>query len=232
MPVYKTRLTRSEELVFAATAEELRLLGVAIEIPEEWQRRTNFVDVSIGADSTIYELGRGKTLYALRVRLVSAIPNLVLGQFDIAPSWDCGVLCELDDNYRFAPGVDFDAKQVLNSRFYEGLRFRYNGDRVEGWLLGMGLSAVPAEYRLGFTAPVELLLFGPAEVLPCRTEVSMQVLRSAKSNKTSSQNRNASILVEPTPVAAGNNDSAGGSGLEDHSEAAEADPGTKLGVNR
>jgi len=226
MPFHRSRLTRTEELNYLTTAEELRLRGVAIEVPEEWQLSANFLNVLIGPDSTIYELGRGKTLYALRVRLVSQTPNLVLGRFDITPSWDSGVLCELDDNYRFAPGVDFDATQILNSRFYEGLRFRYNGDRVEGWLLGTGLNAVPAEYGLGFTAPVELQLFGPAEVPPCRTEVSMRVVRSAKSAKARPQNRNELIRVEPVRVAAGKSDSEAVSGLENHSEAAEADPGT------
>src|SRR5580765_40195 len=78
MPFHRTRLTRSQELEFLAAAEDLRSLGVAIDIPEEWRRQANFVDVSISPASTIYELGRGKTLYALRVRLVSTSPNCSL----------------------------------------------------------------------------------------------------------------------------------------------------------
>ena len=227
MPFYRTRLTRHEELDFMATAEELRSLGVAIEIPEEWRRHAKFVDVSISPASTIYELGRGKTLYALHVRLVSASPKLVLGQFDIAPFWDSGVLCELDENYCFGSGLDFNPKEVLNSRFDRGLRFRYNGDIVEGWLLGTGLNPVPAEYGFGFPAPIQLLLLGPAEVPPCRTEASMLVLRSARSSKGRSQNRNRSIIDARVAKTVD-------TGVEGVSgpETGEADPGTRPDTKR
>lgn len=201
MPLHRTRLTRSEELDFIATAEKLRSLGVAIEIPEEWRRRAKFVDVLISPASTIYELGHGKTLYALHVRIVSTAPNLVLSQFDLEPFWDSGVLCELGDNYCFGPGLEFNAKHVLNSRFDRGLRFRYSGDTVEGWLLGIGLNAVPAEYGSGFSAPTQLLLFGPAEAPICRIEVPMAVLRSPKSTEGRPQNRNRSILVHGFPLS-------------------------------
>jgi hypothetical protein len=218
MPFHRTRLTRSEQLDFAVTAEELRTLGVAIDIPEEWRRQARFVDVSISPASTIYELGRGKIVYALHVRLVSTSPNLVLSQFDIAPPWDSGVLCELDDDYRFARGLEFDAKLVLNSRFERGLRFRYRGDWVEGWLLGTGLNAVPAEYGNGFSAPIELLLFGPAEAPPFRTDVSMLVLRSAKFGQGRAEQRRSSIFGEREAVATANTELEEVAGLQDHSE--------------
>jgi len=232
MPFHRNRLTRSELLDFAAAAVELRSLGVAIDVPEEWRRSANFVDVSISPASTIYELGRGKTLYAVRVRLVSTSPNLVLNQFDIAPFWDSGVLCELDENYRFAPGVEFDAKQVLNSRFDQGLRFRFNGDRVEGWLLGMGLNAVPAEYGAGFSAPIELLLFGPAEAPPCRTDVSINVQRSRKPTERRLMERNRSTLTDKMQITFSAAAEEGSSRLQDNLEGAGAEPGEKRDSKR
>jgi hypothetical protein len=232
MPFHRTRLTRRQELEFLAAAEDLRSLGVPIDIPEEWRRQANFVDVSISPASTIYELGRGKTLYALRVRLVSTSPNLLLNQFDIAPFWDSGVLCELDDDYRFARGLDFDAKQVLNSRFDQGLRFRFNGDRVEGWLLGMGLNAVPAEYGAGFSAPIELLLFGPAEAPPCRTDVSIIVQRSRKPAERRLVERNRSTLTDKMQITFSAAAEEGSSGLQDNLEGAGAEPSEKRDTKR
>jgi len=228
MPFHRTRLTRTEELDYLATAEELRSLGVAIEIPEEWRRVANFLDVSISPASTVYVLGSGTSLYALYVRLVSTRPNLILGSFDIATPWDSGVLCGLDDNYRFAPGLDINPKQVLNYRFDRGLRFRYVGDRVEGWILGTGLKPVPAEYGLGFPAPVELVLIGPAGLL-CRTQIPMLVLRSPKSSKARLRKPSVSTFVESVSVAACDTSAEASSSFKHNSEAAEPDPRTRSG---
>jgi hypothetical protein len=59
---------------------------------------------------------------------------------------------------RFAPGLDFDVKEVLNDRIDRDLHFR-RGDVREGWLLAMGYKPVPEEYGPCRPAPVEVRLF-------------------------------------------------------------------------
>jgi hypothetical protein len=94
------------------------------------------------------------------VRLL-AEHSVNLQHFEVAASWDPDIFpCYTRGRtpYRFAPGLEFNGKEVLNDRIERDLRFR-RGDVREGWLLAMGNKPVPEAYGPGGPAPVEARLF-------------------------------------------------------------------------
>jgi hypothetical protein len=178
MSRYKNRLTRDQQADYFAAVWELQAQGVAIELPEEGKKQAEGVDVNIGMGSQVYVL-HDRILYALNVQLVSRINNSSFDGFDIIADWDDGVDCDLNEPpYRFA-GLEFGAEEVLNQRFWEVLRLRREGDRIEGWLLGMGRFPVPKQFGPGKPAPITLRLF-PLNHTPFDTGVMLGVDRSVK----------------------------------------------------
>jgi hypothetical protein len=162
-------------------AQQLHEQGVAIEIPEEWQNLSQYFDISISPDSTIYVLRPGVTAYAVYGRIQSRCSNVVVDNFDIIPSWDPDVVphSAMEKTYRLARSLEFDFEDVLNHRIEKSLRFRRAGDRVEGWLLGLGMRPVPLEYGPRKPAPFKLSFvdqFGR----PCHASAMALVDRSAK----------------------------------------------------
>jgi hypothetical protein len=158
VPVNRSHLTRTEQDKHFAIAQRLHADGVAIEIPEEWQSQSQYLDTSISPDSTIYVLRTGMTLYSVYARLQAQCSNLALDDFDILPTWDPGVFpCgTMKETYRFTRSLEYDPEDVLNHRIERSLRFRRAGDRVEGWLLGIGIRPVPEEYGPRKPAPFKL----------------------------------------------------------------------------
>ena len=53
MPVRRNHITCSEQEEYLQAAQELRVDGVAIDIPEEWEKRSRCFDISIAPVSTI-----------------------------------------------------------------------------------------------------------------------------------------------------------------------------------
>ena len=159
MPIYKSRLTRTEQEDYLVLAQQLLAQGVELEIPDEWEMWSRKLDISIHpVHSSIYEVRRGITIYAVYVRLVSRDSNLTIEEFEIAPPWDHGVIAcyAARDRYRFATSLDFEYEEVLNHRIEDLLRFHRRGDRAEGWILGSGMRPVPPDYGPGKPAPFRL----------------------------------------------------------------------------
>jgi hypothetical protein len=158
VPVIRSRLTRTEQDKHFVTAQRLHEQGVAIEIPEEWQNQSRYLDISISPDSTIYVLRRGVTLYAVYGRLQSRCSNVAIDAFDILPSWDPDVIpySTMKETYRFTRSLEYDFEDVLNHRIEQSLRFPRIGDSSEGWLLGIGIRPVPPEYGPRKPAPFQL----------------------------------------------------------------------------
>ena len=196
MPTYKPRLTHREQARYLEVAQGLAAAGVRIDIPPAWIEEAICLRLVVAPspESMIYELSPSKVLYALRVRL-SAETTVAVHDFEIGTPWDPDIFsCYPDGHqlYRFAPGLDFDFKEVLNHRIDDVLRFR-SGDIREGWLLAMGNKPVPKAYGPGMPATVQVGLSAPC----CRTlaDVDLFVERSAKAKQNPTRIR--ASLFEP-----------------------------------
>jgi len=160
MPVRRYRLTRTEQDEQFEVAQVLRAQGVAIDIPEEWEKQSRCLEIFVSPESTIYARRYGVPLYTIYIRCTSLRNNLALDGFEITPAWDDDIIeCTSEkESYRFRESVDFHRTEVLNHQLEARLRFPRIGDRVEGWLLAQGMRPVPPEYGPRHPAPFELSL--------------------------------------------------------------------------
>jgi hypothetical protein len=187
MPTYKPKLTRREQAKYLSIARELEAAGTRFEIPDEWQENNRFLHVTIAGspESLITQLSPTIVLYALRIRLL-AERSVTLQEFEVVTCWDPDVFSCYPQGrtpYRFAPGLDFEVKEVLNDRIERDLRFR-RGDIQEGWLLAMGNKPIPREYGPGRPAPVEVRFFGQFGQSQVAS-ATLAVERSTQSQKSS-----------------------------------------------
>jgi len=161
MPIRKSRLSREEERQCLASLRDRQARGFNVVIPRRLERACGLDIIIAGSpESLITQLSPTIVLYALRVRLL-AEHSVNLQHFEVAASWDPDIFpCDPKGRtpYRFAPGLEFNVKEVLNDRIERDLRFR-RGDLREGWLLAMGNKPVPEAYGPGRPAPLELRLF-------------------------------------------------------------------------
>jgi hypothetical protein len=162
MPTYKPDLTPRDQAKYLSIARELEAAGTKVDIPNEWQEKARFLRVTIAGspESLITQISPTIVLYAFRVRIL-AERSVTLQEFEVVTRWDLDVFSCYPQGrtpYRFAPGLHFDVKEVLNDRIERDLRFR-RGDIREGWLLAMGNKPVPEEYGPGRPAPVEIRFF-------------------------------------------------------------------------
>jgi hypothetical protein len=162
MSTYKPDLTPREQAKYLSIASELAAAGMRVDIPDEWKENAHFLHITIAdsPESLIIQISPTIVLYALRVRIM-AEHAVTLQEFEVVTRWDSGIFpCYAQGRtpYRFAPGLDFDIKEVLNDRIESDLRLR-RGDIREGWLLAMGNKSVPEEYGPGRPAPVEVTFF-------------------------------------------------------------------------
>jgi hypothetical protein len=182
MPTYKPELTPREQAKYLSIAMEQKAAGMRVDIPHEWQAKARFLRVIIAGspESLITQISPTIVLYAFRVRLL-AERGVTLQAFEVGTSWDADIFdCYPEGRtpYRFAPGLEFNVKEVLNDRIENDLRFR-RGDVREGWLLAMGNKPVPKAYGPGRPAPVEVRLFdqfGQSQVV----QATLLVERSAR----------------------------------------------------
>jgi hypothetical protein len=183
MPIFKPVLTRREQAKYLSIARELEAAGTRVNTPDEWQDDVRFLRVTIAGspESLITQISPTIVLYALRVRLL-AEHCVTLQEFEVVTRWDPGVFSCYPQGrtpYRFAPGLDFEIKEVLNDRIERNLRFR-RGDVQEGWLLAMGNKPVPEEYGPGRPAPVEVRFFDQF----WRSQVASCILAVERSTQT------------------------------------------------
>jgi hypothetical protein len=159
MPIRKNHLTRNEQAEYLAAAEQLQAQGLVAELPKDWQRQVQGVQIDISASSMIYVMAAGQILYASYVRITTEINNLVLADFEMVAPWDPNI-SPADEPYIFGPHrLNFDLEEVLNHRLLNIIRLKREGDRIEGWLLGTGMAPVPSIYKIGSPAPLTLQLF-------------------------------------------------------------------------
>jgi len=161
MPIRKSRLSREEQRQCLASLRDRQARGFNVVIPRQLERACVLDIIIAGSpESLITQLSPTIVLYALLVRLVAERSGTVQ-EFEVAASWDPGIFpCYPKGRtpYRFARGLEFNVKEVLNDRIERDLGFR-RGDVREGWLLAMGNQPVPEEYGPGTPAPLELRLF-------------------------------------------------------------------------
>jgi hypothetical protein len=127
MPIYKPRLTRSEQAKYLRVAQELLAAGVELNIPDEWSDNARALRITIGGPpaSSIYQLASGLVVYAVYVIILAERGGVILQDFQIMPAWDpavseCGP--EKETGYRFATGLDYEWNDVLNHRIVNLLR--------------------------------------------------------------------------------------------------------------
>jgi hypothetical protein len=182
MPTYKPELTPSEQAKYLSIAMEQKAAGTKVNIPHEWQEKARFLRVTIAGspESLITQISPTIVLYAFRVRLL-AERGVTLQAFEVGTSWDADISACYPEGrtpYRFASGLEFNVKEVLNDRIEHDLRFR-RGEVRAGWLLAMGNKPVPEEYGPGRPAPLEVRLFdqfGQSQV----DQTTLLVERSAR----------------------------------------------------
>jgi hypothetical protein len=193
MPIYKPRLTRTEQAKYLAVARELVGAGVTLRIPDEWCDNASRLQILIDGPpaSSIYQLASGLVVYAVHVRILAERGAVILQDFQIIPAWDSGI-CECSPEkgtgYRFAPGLDYEWNEVLNHRIVNLLRFSRRGDMQEGWLLAMGYKPVPEEYGPGRPAPLEVAFLDQFSQQHTASAV-FAVERSAKATKPAARPR-------------------------------------------
>jgi len=161
MPIRKSRLSREEQRQCLASLRDRQARGFNIVIPRELERACGLDIIIAGSpESLITQISPTIVLYAFRVRLL-AERGVTLQAFEVGTSWDADISACYPEGrtpYRFARGLEFNVKEVLNDHIERDLRFR-RGDVREGWLLAMGNKPVPEAYGPGRPAPVELRLF-------------------------------------------------------------------------
>lgn len=90
MPIYKPKLTWSEQANYFRVAQELIAAGVKVDIPDEWHQNACPLRILIGGPpaSSIYQLSGRLVLYVVRVNLSAERGGLIIRDFDITPRWD------------------------------------------------------------------------------------------------------------------------------------------------
>lgn len=209
MPIRKIILSPAEQRTYFGAAQKLREAGMEIDIPEEWERQTQRLEVSVCPVSGVHVLGLGMTVYALYVRLTSLCSNLVLDDIDIGCAWDGGITLTsaIGIHYQFGKSLEFEFGEVLNHRIENGFRFRHVGVHFQGWILGLGIRPVPLNYANHRPAPL-ILSFIDQRGETHRTEASAIVYRSSRVRQVrvrpmSLYERESSSSISPKPASNG-----------------------------
>jgi len=205
IPIYKPRLTRSEQAKYLRVAQELLAAGVELNIPDEWSDNARALRITIGGPpaSSIYQLASGLVVYAVYVIILAERGGVILRDFQIMPAWDpavseCGP--EKATGYRFATGLDYEWNDVLNHRIVNLLRLSRPGDMREGWLLGTGCKPVPQEYGPGKPAPLEIAFLDQFSQKHT-VSAAFVVERSAKTTKSAARPRTGLYEEEDPPAS-------------------------------
>jgi hypothetical protein len=154
MPTTKRRLTRTEQANYLSCLQELQRGGCDVEIPPAWVNESRGLDIVVAGPpaSTVYETPTGSVYYAIRVRMVANQAGVYLLDCEGETEWDdCIGLLPFDQSQSlcWAGNESYPAKQTLNRRIENYLRFHHRGRLVEGVILFSGLRRIPEHYRDG-----------------------------------------------------------------------------------
>jgi hypothetical protein len=161
MPTTKRRLTRTEQANYLSCLQELQRGGCDVEIPSAWVNESRGLDIVVAGPpaSTIYETPTGSAYYAIWVRMVSHHGRVDLLDCEGETEWDdCIGLLPFDPSHSqcWAGDTWYPAKQTLNGRIENYLRFHHRGQFIEGLILFSGLARIPEHYRDGGHTPSKL----------------------------------------------------------------------------
>ena len=136
MPTYKLRLTGNEKSRYLQVAQEMVSVGAKLDIPTDWLENARSLRLAVARspESMIHQLSPSSVLYVLRLNVL-AERSVTVQEFEIATTWDSDIFsCYPDGHglYRFAPGLDFDFREVLNHRIENLLRTRSATDPCPG----------------------------------------------------------------------------------------------------
>lgn len=152
------RKTLSEERKRLNILRELKADGVDVDIPKKLVERVRPVDVYIAPPpvSVACQLPSGRLVYVLGVRLLSR-QRCLIEDCDFSVLWDDDIVLEHIERRQTTWSCEslvFSGLEFLNDRLERGLLFPRAGDRVEGFLLASGLSAVPSKYAVHGGLPI------------------------------------------------------------------------------
>jgi hypothetical protein len=162
MPIRKLRLSRLEEAEHLVCLRQLQAEGHDVEIPEQWPEKADALDIEVGPplENMVFDVrNSGVVYYAIRARMMARRSEVILTDCEITPDWDDQVLLLNFDEGKILCKLgclDFERREVLNSRLENQVRFHDRGEIVEGWILASGLEPIPNQYRTGAIAPCRL----------------------------------------------------------------------------
>ena len=160
MPIYKARLSWTEEAMHQDYLRQLQAEGIDVEIPDQWLENSRALDIVPAgpAESTVFESATGGVHYAVLARLVAEQSELILTDWGLSTDHDKQIVAESfadRDPLWNLGGQVYQKREVLNSRIEKGLVLS-RGKIVEGWLLATGLAPIPAPYRNFAVVPFRL----------------------------------------------------------------------------
>jgi len=102
--------------------------------------------------SMVYGTPTGSVYYAIALRMLSNHARVSLLDCEGETEWDdCVGLLPFDQSQSlyWAANICYPAKQTLNGRIENYLRFHHRGQFIEGVILSSGLAKTPEYYRDG-----------------------------------------------------------------------------------
>ena len=157
MPTRRLSLSRAELGRHRSAAQELCALGLDVEV-----ERPDDLDIGAGPpwENMLFNVrSGGVAYYAIWLRMVARRSRVILTDYEMTTDWDDQILLlNIDERKPFCKlgSLEFEGREVLNSRLENHLRFYDQGEMVEGWLLASGLRPIPQQYRYGQTLPCQL----------------------------------------------------------------------------
>jgi hypothetical protein len=152
MPVRRTQLNREQKARYLAGVQDLRAAGLECEVPNELQQSSRSFDIFAAppSENILCELPSGVTAYAIWVRLLARVSNLILESVTIESAWDPESITLWRNQrglYRVGQAISLTEEDVLNHRIENGLHLHSPGDIAEGWVVASGFRPIPDKYR-------------------------------------------------------------------------------------
>lgn len=152
------RRSLSEERRYLNVLRELKADGVDVEISEELLECVRPLDVAVAPSPASFavELPSGRLAYVLGVGLRSR-QRCGIERCDMVVPWDDEIVIE-EINFRHPTwsieSLVVTGREFINYRIETGLSFSRADERIEGFILGSGISPVPREYATGRPFPI------------------------------------------------------------------------------
>ena len=181
MPITKSRLSRAEQANYLRCLKELQTGGCDLEIPGERLEDSCPLDIVVrrGPATVVVEGPNGGVYYAVHTGIIARQAHVTLIDCYMEAHWDADIILESFQQrqsiYRLGR-LQYAAKEVLNDRIENSLRFDYRGQLVEGVILFSGIAPVPAHYSHRASAPFKLTFLDQFEQ-PISTEAELCVER-------------------------------------------------------